>query len=650
MATTSSYDNPSYVETENGDIGAGKKGKTAKDFDKYRLERLDTRDAEERPDPDTQCGVGACRPGFLQCCANIYGFGVLYCIISLIQGCYFTYFLATISTVEKRFGIQSRNMGFIMAGNEVSQIIFSLILNFYGGRGHRPRWISCGMFAVSLSCLFMALPHFILGPGEDAKELLAQARKSLVGNFSQDELQSASLCSANGTRLDASCEGNNNEAVVAGVLIFSGFFVAGVGLSVFYTLGLTYFDDHIRQHLTPVFISVTNAIRTVGPTLGFALGYVCLSLYVEPFEDPGVTKRDPRWIGSYWLGLFHVSFFRVVFMEGIELGSGEEGWILIGILLTVAAAALFFFPRRLELKEDKPGEADAEKVEGDFLSGPAIDSSPPKLKEMPETLGRILRNPLLMCHVTAITLHILGFIGFFSFSPKYLESQFRTSAANSSAFAGGAQAVVQCIGMVASGIVLWRFRPRARWVVGWNIMVGILYVAGMLFAMLIGCSNIYMHGRPNLDGSLSVESPCNVGCDCRTNKYLPVCSEDGAIHFYSPCFAGCTRVLNATGPQTVFGDCRCIVEAVEDLGNQTDWTGVYSLKRTVNGETDEDMFVRPASAIEGFCSESICSNVILYLGVIATIKLLSSTARTSSTLVAIRSGSTFSFESAKGSS
>ena len=58
-------------------------------------------------------------------------------------------------------------------------------------------------------------------------------------------------------------------------------------------------------------LGVTNAIRTVGPTLGFALGYVCLSLYVEPFEDPGVSKKDPRWIGSYWLGLFIKSrFFR----------------------------------------------------------------------------------------------------------------------------------------------------------------------------------------------------------------------------------------------------------------------------------------------------------------------------------------------------
>ena len=60
--------------------------------------------------------------------------------------------------------------------------------------------------------------------------------------------------------------------------------------------------------------------------------------------------------------------------------------------------------------------------------------------------------------------------------------------------------MVQCVGMVALGIVLWRFRPRARLVVGWNLFVGIIYVGGMLLAMLIGCSNIYMHGRPDSDG------------------------------------------------------------------------------------------------------------------------------------------------------
>jgi hypothetical protein len=53
-----------------------------------------------------------------------------------------------------------------MSGNEVSQILFSIVLNYYGGRGHRPRWLAFGMVCVVICSLIMASPHFFLGPGE----------------------------------------------------------------------------------------------------------------------------------------------------------------------------------------------------------------------------------------------------------------------------------------------------------------------------------------------------------------------------------------------------------------------------------------------------------------------------------------------------
>lgn len=62
-------------------------------------------------------------------------------------------------------------LGIVMTGNEMSQIIFSLVLSYYGGKGHRPRWIATGVLFSAMSCFVLASPHFIFGSGNDALSL-----------------------------------------------------------------------------------------------------------------------------------------------------------------------------------------------------------------------------------------------------------------------------------------------------------------------------------------------------------------------------------------------------------------------------------------------------------------------------------------------
>lgn len=64
--------------------------------------------------------------------------------------------------------IEPNLLGIILSGNEVSQILLSLILTFFGGQKHIPRWISWGVIASALSCFILTWPHFIYGPGQDA--------------------------------------------------------------------------------------------------------------------------------------------------------------------------------------------------------------------------------------------------------------------------------------------------------------------------------------------------------------------------------------------------------------------------------------------------------------------------------------------------
>lgn len=76
---------------------------------------------------------------------------------------YYTYFVSVITTIEKLFQIQSKTTGIIMSATEIGQIGSSLLLTYYGGQGHRPKWIAWGMILFAVSSFTCSIPHFIFG-------------------------------------------------------------------------------------------------------------------------------------------------------------------------------------------------------------------------------------------------------------------------------------------------------------------------------------------------------------------------------------------------------------------------------------------------------------------------------------------------------
>ncbi len=73
---------------------------------------------------ETTCGLGPWRPPFLQRFASKKVYMFFYGSLGIIQGMFFTYLSATISTVERKFGIKSKEAAYLMSGNEISQFLF----------------------------------------------------------------------------------------------------------------------------------------------------------------------------------------------------------------------------------------------------------------------------------------------------------------------------------------------------------------------------------------------------------------------------------------------------------------------------------------------------------------------------------------------
>lgn len=127
--------------------------------------------------------------------ANKKVYVLLYGFIGCVYGSSYAYFNGTITTLEKRYKIPSRNTGIISVGNDISQLLVSAVLSYYAGKGHRPRWMALGTFkfvwlssecffwhallvlgltTIVAFCILNMFPHYLYGPGADALALTVE--------------------------------------------------------------------------------------------------------------------------------------------------------------------------------------------------------------------------------------------------------------------------------------------------------------------------------------------------------------------------------------------------------------------------------------------------------------------------------------------
>ena len=119
-------------------------------------------DNDDEEEESLTCGLGPCfSPSWLQPLASKQMFLAVFCLACVLQGMFYTYFVSVLTTIEKLFQIQSKTTGIIMSATEMGQIGGALLLTYYGGQGHRPKWIGWGMVLFGASAGLCSLPHFL---------------------------------------------------------------------------------------------------------------------------------------------------------------------------------------------------------------------------------------------------------------------------------------------------------------------------------------------------------------------------------------------------------------------------------------------------------------------------------------------------------
>ncbi|KAI9532584.1 Solute carrier organic anion transporter member 4A1 [Dissostichus eleginoides] len=516
-----------------------------------QLYRVDTRPTPEAPlglklistEADQLCGWGALTPTAIQ------GFNtprwVLFflCVASFLQGMIINGFINTVVTsIERRFDLRSYQAGLIASSYDIAACVCLAFVSYFGGTGHKPRWLGWGVLIMAVGSLVFALPHFT------------------TPLYQVSLTEPTVMCSDNRT---SPCRDKEGGGLSSYRFVFMlGQFLHGVGATPLYTLGVTYLDENVKSNYAPVYIGIFYTAAIVGPAAGYLLGGYFLNMYTEIHLKTEMTPDNPLWVGAWWIG----------FLAG-------------GAAALLVAFPILGYPRQLPGSQEYVAMrvSEAHQLKDGSHTTAADPQFGKSVKDMPRSVLLLLKNPpfLFLCLAGATEATLIA--GMSTFGPKFLESQFNLSASEAATWFGYMVVPAGGGGTFLGGYIVKRMNLRCRGIIRFCMVCAIVSLLA-IFIFLIHCPNVPMAGvtapyqydlmekyrdlydepsqlrlrNSSLEDTLTVG--CNAGCGCVREVYNPVCGADGVM-YYSPCHAGCSSVNHTdrlTGKQ-VYSGCSCVV-------------------------------------------------------------------------------------------
>ena len=298
-----------------------------------------------------------------------------------------------LSTLERRYRLPSVASGSIGVIFDFAIAISVVFISYFGERGHKPRWLGSGLVLQGLGCWLFASPHVLFGRYE-------------VGSINE----TIEICSAEPNMTDSDCLSSN---YIAYVFFITAFFLIGIAAAPLFTIGTSFLDDIVRPRFVPLYLGVFYVTTIVGPVLGFVIGGVFLSIYVDIGVETRLTQDDPGWVGAWWIS-----------------------FVLTGGLSFAISILFFLFPR--ELPDSNIVKAERVKEMAKVLQEKLANDKTFKdvVKSFPHHIKSLLLNPSYMCLCFALGTMFLLISGLVDFAPKYLESQYNVDPSTSAYFVG----------------------------------------------------------------------------------------------------------------------------------------------------------------------------------------------------------------------
>lgn len=293
-----------------------------------------------------------------------------------------------------------------MISFDVAVLISVLFISYFGGKGHKPKWLGASLIVMGIGAFVFSSPQFILGSYD-------------VGRDGRLKFEAC----ADGEDFSSDCDEADGVAVAFFVV---GQLLIGFGSAPLFTVGTAYLDEIVHPKRVSIHLGFFYTLTIIGPAIGFGLGGAFLSVYVDPWHSTNLEQSDPGWVGAWWLC-----------------------FIFAGTVCILLSIPFFMFPRLLPsshlIKLARQEEMAkvyrskyGDKEETDFASG---------LKTLPVHLKSLCTNPAWVMITIALTCSVLVVSGMGVFLPKYWESQFHLTASTASLVAGAIGETVHVVGL-----------------------------------------------------------------------------------------------------------------------------------------------------------------------------------------------------------
>ncbi|KAH0515289.1 Solute carrier organic anion transporter family member 4A1 [Microtus ochrogaster] len=271
---------------------------------------------------NTLCGWRAFTPQCLQVFNTPKGFLFFLCAASFLQGMIVNGFINTVITsIEQRFDLHSYQSGLIASSYDIAACLCLTFVSYFGGQGHKPRWLGWGVLVLGIGSLVFALPHFTAGHYE----------------VKMDEKVGTGACLGNGSHVECMDSGLSSYRLV----FMLGQLLHGVGATPLYTLGVTYLDENVKSNYSPIYIAIFYTAAILGPAAGYLIGGAMLNIYTDLSQRTELTTDSPLWVGAWWIG-----------------------FVGAGIIAFLIAIPILGYPRQL------PGATEATLIAGMSTFGP----------------------------------------------------------------------------------------------------------------------------------------------------------------------------------------------------------------------------------------------------------------------------------------
>ncbi|XP_070535286.1 solute carrier organic anion transporter family member 2A1-like [Ptychodera flava] len=383
-------------------------------------------------DPDLMFGIGNWRPQCLQIFANFkFAFGVL-CVASLVFTINFSVFLSGLTSIQKRYSLDSALMGLNATLFDTATVITVVFVSFFFGRldSHRPRVIGVSLILAALCLCLATISHFLSGTYKYSSVVLGTNDTTMCS-----ESYSKSVEDTHGNASDTCSATNERESMQTAVMLLIGHILVGIFFTPLLILTPTYIDDGASKLKAPLYLGIFYTMLNFGPAIGFPFSSLFIQLYVDfnrvNMSSIDIDQYDTRWVGAWWLG-----------------------FLVNGAILVIVAIPITLLPKKFRSLRERGATTPSVVSSNDEGDTNAEREAMRRIKEFPSAVRRLFTNVPLMSVCIAYSCEMAIVSGLLMYFTKYIEIQFRVPAAKAALLTGIVLVLPSSFGVLIGGLVM----------------------------------------------------------------------------------------------------------------------------------------------------------------------------------------------------